>query len=57
MNNLTQCSPSIYNQQVGQQPMWREQQMMGSTAAVMGGVGNYVPDGQQGSAYFYLGNV
>uniref|UniRef100_A0A453QVW6 Uncharacterized protein n=1 Tax=Aegilops tauschii subsp. strangulata TaxID=200361 RepID=A0A453QVW6_AEGTS len=57
MNNLAQCSPSIYNQQVGQQPMWREQQMMGSTAAVMGGVGNYVPDGQQGSAYFYLGNV
>ncbi|XBI07716.1 hypothetical protein VPH35_135576 [Triticum aestivum] len=57
MNNLAQCSPSIYNQQVGQQPMWREQQMMGSTAPVMGGVGNYVPDGQQGSAYFYLGNV
>ncbi|VAI83199.1 unnamed protein product [Triticum turgidum subsp. durum] len=57
MNNLAQCSPSIYNQQVGQQPMWSEQQMMGSTAAVMDGVGNYVPDGQQGSAYFYLGNV
>ncbi|XP_020167095.1 uncharacterized protein [Aegilops tauschii subsp. strangulata] len=57
MNNLTQCSPSIYNQQVGQQPMWSEQQMMGSVAAVMDRVGNYVPDGQQGSAYFYLGNV
>ncbi|KAF7093987.1 hypothetical protein CFC21_096352 [Triticum aestivum] len=57
MNNLAQCSPSIYNQQVGQQPMCCEQQMMGSTAAVMGGVGNYVPDGQQGSAYFYLSNV
>ncbi|KAF7099708.1 hypothetical protein CFC21_101310 [Triticum aestivum] len=57
MNNLAQCSPSIYNQQVGQQPMWSEQQMMGSTAAVMDGVGNYVPDGQQGSAYFYLGNA
>ncbi|VAI70973.1 unnamed protein product [Triticum turgidum subsp. durum] len=58
MNNLTQCSPSIYNQQVGQQPMRCEQQMMSSVAAVMDGVGNYVPaDGQQGSAYFYLGNV
>ncbi|XBI35859.1 hypothetical protein VPH35_121489 [Triticum aestivum] len=57
MNNQAQCSPSIYNQQVGHQPMWSEQQMMGSIAAVMDGVGNYVPDGQQGSAYFYLGNV
>ncbi|KAE8779319.1 Transcription factor MYB1R1 [Hordeum vulgare] len=58
MNNLAQCTPSIYNnQQVGQQPMWSEQQMMGSVAAVMDGVANYVPDGQQGSAYFYLGNV
>ncbi|KAF7093989.1 hypothetical protein CFC21_096354 [Triticum aestivum] len=57
MNNQAQCSPSIYNQQVGHQPMWSEEQMMGSVAAVMDGVGNYVPDGQQGSAYFYLGNV
>ena len=57
MNHLAQCSPSIYNQQVGPQPMWREEQMMGSVAAVMDGVGNYVPDGQQGSAYFYLGTV
>ncbi|XP_037463009.1 uncharacterized protein LOC119334572 [Triticum dicoccoides] len=57
MNNQAQCSPSIYNQQVGHQPMWSEQQMMGSVAAVMDGVGNYVPDGQQGSANFYLGNV
>ncbi|XP_020169909.1 uncharacterized protein [Aegilops tauschii subsp. strangulata] len=57
MNNQAQCSPSTYNQQVDQQPMWSEQQMMGSVAAVMDGIGNYVPDGQQGPAYFYLGNV
>ncbi|KAE8779322.1 Transcription factor MYB1R1 [Hordeum vulgare] len=57
MNNLAQCSPSIYNQQVGQQPMWSDRKMMGSVGAVMDGVAKDVPDGQQGSAYFYLGNV
>ncbi|XBH97824.1 hypothetical protein VPH35_127439 [Triticum aestivum] len=58
MNNQTQlCSPYIYNQQVGPQPMGSAQQMMGSVAAVMDGVGTYVPDCQQGSACFYRGNV
>ena len=57
MNNQAQCSPSIYNQQVGPQPMGSAQQRMGSVAAVMDGVGTYVPDCQQGSACFYRGNV
>ncbi|KAM0899730.1 hypothetical protein ACQ4PT_021083 [Festuca glaucescens] len=52
MNSLAQFwPPIIYNQQVAQQPVWSEQQMMGSSTALMEGTGNSLPACQQGSAY------
>ncbi|XP_071679312.1 uncharacterized protein [Lolium perenne] len=56
MNSLTQfLPPIIYNQQVGQQPVWSEQQMMGSSAALIDGTRNFLPAYQQGSAYLSPG--
>lgn len=58
MNNQDQLrSPFIYGQQVGRQPVWSEQHIMGSGAAAMDGVGNNLVACQQGSTYFPLGNI
>uniref|UniRef100_A0ACD5XXI5 Uncharacterized protein n=1 Tax=Avena sativa TaxID=4498 RepID=A0ACD5XXI5_AVESA len=56
MNSQDQFwSPMIYDQQVGQQPMWSGQQMMGSAAALMEEIGNFVPACQQISSYLSPG--
>ncbi|KQK19390.1 hypothetical protein BRADI_1g48002v3 [Brachypodium distachyon] len=48
LDNIAQL---LYSQQVVQQPLWSEQQMMGSGAATMDGVGNFEPPCRQGSTY------
>ncbi|CAM0913012.1 unnamed protein product [Alopecurus aequalis] len=58
MNDLSQFWPPIISsEQVGQEPVWSEQQIMASLAALMEGVENFVPACQQGSAYFPHGNA
>ncbi|CAM0913013.1 unnamed protein product [Alopecurus aequalis] len=58
MNDLSQSwAPIISSQQVGHEPVWSEQQIMASVAALMEGVGTFMPACQQGSAYFPPGNV
>uniref|UniRef100_A0ACD6ARQ7 Uncharacterized protein n=1 Tax=Avena sativa TaxID=4498 RepID=A0ACD6ARQ7_AVESA len=56
MNSLDQFgSPIIYGQQVGQRPVWSEQQMMDYVASLMEETGNFVPACQQGSVYLSPG--